>query len=239
MWALFGKELRYFLLSPVGYVVMGVFFALNGGLVWFFLGNYNIIQAGFADLSAFFALSSWIFLFLIPAVTMRSISEERKTGMLQLLFTRPLSMWQIVLGKYFAVLAFLLLILLISTVYVYVLSGLALPAGNINVASIIGAYVATFLLCASFSAVGIWASSITENQVIAFVLATFVGFLLFYGIDELLQWLFPLNRLAFGFKQHFDNISRGVLDLRNIVYFLCVSAFFLSLSVYVLKLQKL
>lgn len=238
MLALFKKEIRYFFTSSVGYIVIGIFMLCNNLFLWVLQGKYNIFETGFADLQPFFLLSAWIFVFLIPAITMRTISEEKRSGMLQLLFTRPISQWQITFAKFLAVLSFCFVILLFSLLYVYMVWQLGTPVGNLDIASTIGSYIALFLLASAFISVGVWASSISQNQIIAFVIATFLNFLLFFGLDEIISIFVNNTMISFGFKAHFEDISRGVIDTRNVIYFLCVTIFFLCITVISLKTEK-
>lgn len=238
MLALFKKEIRYFFTSSVGYIVIGIFMLCNNLFLWVLQGKYNIFETGFADLQPFFLLSAWIFVFLIPAITMRTISEEKRSGMLQLLFTRPISQWQIAFAKFLAVLSFCFVILLFSLLYVYMVWQMGTPVGNLDIASTIGSYIALFLLASAFISVGVWASSISQNQIIAFVIATFLNFLLFFGLDEIISIFVNNTMISFGFKAHFEDISRGVIDTRNVIYFLCVTIFFLCITVISLKTEK-
>ena len=238
MLALFKKEIRYFFTSSVGYIVIGIFMLCNNLFLWVLQGKYNIFETGFADLQPFFLLSAWIFVFLIPAITMRTISEEKRSGMLQLLFTRPISQWQIAFAKFLAVLSFCFVILLFSLLYVYMVWQFGTPVGNLDIASTIGSYIALFLLASAFISVGVWASSISQNQIIAFVIATFLNFLLFFGLDEIISIFVNNTMISFGFKAHFEDISRGVIDTRNVIYFLCVTIFFLCITVISLKTEK-
>lgn len=238
MLALFKKEIRYFFTSSVGYIVIGIFMLCNNLFLWVLQGKYNIFETGFADLQPFFLLSAWIFVFLIPAITMRTISEEKRSGMLQLLFTRPISQWQIAFAKFLAVLLFCFVILLFSLLYVYMVWQLGTPVGNLDIASTVGSYIALFLLASAFISVGVWASSISQNQIIAFVIATFLNFLLFFGLDEIISIFVNNTMISFGFKAHFEDISRGVIDTRNVIYFLCVTIFFLCITVISLKTEK-
>ena len=237
MLALFKKEIRYFFTSSVGYIVIGIFMLCNNLFLWVLQGKYNIFETGFADLQPFFLLSAWIFVFLIPAITMRTISEEKRSGMLQLLFTRPISQWQIAFAKFLAVLSFCFVILLFSLLYVYMVWQLGTPVGNLDIASTIGSYIALFLLASAFISVGVWASSISQNQIIAFVIATFLNFLLFFGLDEIISIFVNNTMISFGFKAHFEDISRGVIDTRNVIYFLCVIIFFLCITVISVKIE--
>lgn len=237
MIAIFKKEIRYFFTSAVGYAFMGIFMISNSLFLWVLKGNFNIFDSGFADLLPFFSLSSWLFVFFIPALTMRLISEEKRTGMLPVLLTKPLTPIQIILGKFFAVLILIAFTLLLSLLYPFMLTQLSLQKLDWGV--ITGAYVALFLLASTFSSVGVWASTISQNQIIGFLVATFLNFCFFFGIDELIALSGTETTLYFGFKNHFDDISRGVIDSRNILYFLLISVFFLYLSVTsVEKLRK-
>lgn len=238
MYALFKKEIRYFFTSPIGLTIIGLFIVLNGLFLWVFKTDYNIFNAGFADMLPFFRLSSWVFVFLVPAITMRSISEEKKSSMLALLFTKPVSTLQMVLGKYLGILFLLFVILLPSALYVYMVWVLGNPVGNLDIAGTVGSYIALFLLVATFASVGLWASSISSNQIISFVLATFLCFFFFFGIDQLIAFIAPEDFGGVGFQTHFDAISRGVLDTRNIVYFLSVISFFIYLTTLSLKAYK-
>lgn len=238
MKALFFKEIRYFFTSAIGYILIAVFMLTNALFLWILRGNYNIFETGFSDLYPFFTLSAWIFVFLIPAVTMRSLSEEKRTGMLPLLLTKPIKSFEIIIGKYFAILTLIVFILIFSLLFVFIVWKLGNPVGNLDVGSTIGSYIALFLLASAFASIGLWASSLTENQIVAFSLATFINFLLFFGIDEIIS-LFSPNFLVFlGFKNHFEEISRGVIDSRNIVYFLLVIAFFLYNATLLIKSEK-
>ena len=238
MYALFKKEIRYFFTSPIGFTIIGLFIVLNGLFLWVFKTDYNIFNAGFADMLPFFRLSSWVFVFLVPALTMRSISEEKKSGMLALLFTKPVSTLQMVFGKYLGILFLLFVILLPSALYVYMVWVLGNPVGNLDIAGTVGSYIALFLLVATFASVGLWASSISSNQIISIVLAAFLCFFFFFGIDQLIAFVAPEDFGGVGFQTHFDAISRGVIDTRNIVYFLSVISFFIYLTTLSLKAYK-
>lgn len=239
MYALFKKEIRYFFTSPIGFVVIGLFIILNGLFLWILKTDYNIFNSDFADLLPFFKLSSWIFVFLVPALTMRTISEEKRSGMLSLLFTKPVTTLEIVIGKYLGILVLLCVILLPSSLYVYMLWELGNPVGNIDIEGVTGSYIALFLLAAAFASVGIWASSVSSNQIISFVLASFLCFFLFFGLDQSIELLFPEYVLGWGFQSHFDAISRGVIDIRNVIYFLSVISFFLYITTLSLNSYKL
>lgn len=237
MYALFKKEVRYFFTSVIGLTIIGLFVVLNGLFLCVFKTDYNLFNAGFADLLPFFRLSSWLFVFLVPALTMRSISEEKRSGMLSLLFTKPVSTLQIVLGKYLGVLFLLFITLLPSVIFVYMLWVLGNPVGNLGIAETVGSYIALFLLIATFAAIGLWASAIGSSQMVSFVLAAFLCFFFFFGFDQLLSLLLP-DATGYGLQVHFDAISRGVLDTRNIIYFLSIILFFIYLTTLSLKAYK-
>lgn len=230
MFALFKKEVQYFFTSMVGYVTMGIFIICNSLFLWVLQGGYNIFNSGFADLNPFFILSAWILTFLVPALTMRSISEEKRTGMLSLLLTKPITPFSIVLGKFLGILVLIISILLPTFFYIYMVWEMGIPVGNLDIATTIGSYLAIFLLASSFASVGLWASAVSQNQIIAFVLATFLNFFFFYGVDEIVSLIAGETFIYFGFKNHFEDISRGIIDTRNVIYFLSVIAFFLYLA---------
>ncbi len=240
MKAIIKREINAFFASPIGYLVIGIFLVINGLFLWVFGGNYNILDAGFADLSAFFELAPWVLLFLIPAVTMRAFSDEKKMGTLELLLTKPISLNNIVLGKYFGSVILIAIALLPTVLYVWTVSSLGNPSGNLDVGSTLGSYIGLFFLVLAYTAIGIFASTLSSNQIVAFIIAVFLCFLLYYGFDGLESThlfeseLFSINN--FGMKAHFDSVARGVLDTRDIIYFLSISVMFLAFTV--LKLRK-
>ena len=239
MYALFKKEIRYFFTSPIGFTVIGLSVIINGLFLWILKTDYNIFNSGFANLFPFFKISSWAFVLLAPALTMRSISEEKKSGMLALLFTKPISVSQIVLGKYFGILFLSIILLIPSCLYIYMVWFMGNPTGNLDFAETIGSYIALFLLISTFSAVGLWTSSVTNNQVISFVLASFLCFFLFFGLDQIFELIFPENTSKLGFQSHFDAISRGVIDSQSIIYFVSFTGFFLYATTLFLKSYKI
>lgn len=233
------KEITSYLSSLVAYVTIGVFLLVLGLFLWVF-PDTSILDYGYADLSNLFSTIPYLFMFLISAVTMRSISEEKKEGTFEILATQPITDWQIVLGKYFACLLLVLLALLPTLVYVYSVSQLGNPIGNLDVGAVIGSYIGLFLLGGSFVSIGIFASSTTKNQIIAFTLAVFMCFFLFSGFDSLSGLLSFQNAEIqnFGINEHYQAISRGVLDTRDLIYFLSLIIFFLLLTKTVLGGRK-
>ncbi len=226
MFAVLKKEIQSFFASPIGYLVIGIFLLTNGLFLWVFKGEFNILDYGFADLSGFYFLAPWIFIFLIPAITMKSFSEEKKQGTLELLLTKPISITQLVLGKYFGALTLVILALLPTLLYIYTVQQLGNPIGNIDLGSTLGAYLGLICIAAIYTAVGIFTSAISNNQIVAFLLAIIICFILYYGFEGISE-ITDTNMSVFGIKHHFNNISNGVLDTRNIIYFISVSALFI------------
>lgn len=215
-------------------MVIAVFLILNGLFLWVFEGNFNILDSGFADLLPFFQLTPWIFIFLIPAITMKSFSEEKKMGTLELLFTKPISLWSMVIGKYVAALFLTILALIPTILYVWTVWQLGNPAGNLDIGSTLGSYIGLLFLAMSYTAIGIFASTLSTNQIVAFMLAVLFSFFLYYGIDEVIQLLFN-TETTWSLKAHFDSIGRGVIDTRDLIYFISMAVFFLYLTVLSLK----
>lgn len=237
MKAILLREIKSFFGSPVGYLVIAVFLILNGLFLWVFDGDFNILNSGFADLTPFFTLAPWILIFLIPAVTMRSFSDEKRQGTIELLFTKPLSTWQIVGGKFFGAFVLIILAILPTIIYVIVLSDYGSPPGNIDMGSTMGSYFGLLFLIAGYTAAGLFASTLSSNQIVAFISAVFMCFILYYGFEGIAQQ--AGNYIAsFGMDYHFKSMSRGVIDTRDVIYFLSVTLLFLSFTVYKLKSLK-
>lgn len=234
------REIKSFFGSPIGYLVIALFLIGNGLFLWVFEGEYNILNTGFADLSPFFTLAPWILIFLIPAVTMRSFSDEKKQGTLELLLTKPISLWEIVNGKFLG--AFLLIVMAIipTFIYVAVIWNLGAPEGNLDMGSTLGSYFGLLFLIASYSAIGIFTSSISDNQIVSFIIAVFLCFLFYFGFQGLASILPSFSSVIayFGMQEHYKSMSRGVLDTRDIIYFASLTFLFLSFTVYNLKSIK-
>ncbi len=242
MWTLFRKEVKSFFNSVTGYVVIGVFLLTTGLFVWVFPG-FNVLEGGFASLDSFFEFAPLIFLFLVPAITMRSLAEEKNAGTLEMLATKPLTDLQITGGKYLASLALFVLALLPTLVYVYSISRLAQPPGDIDWGAIIGSYIGLLLIGACFTATGLFASSLTNNQIVAFILGMFLNFFALYAFDFLSNISQFSGTLDYyvknaGLLAHYSSISRGVLDTRDLLYFLTYIAVFLTATKTVLESRK-
>ncbi|GAB2698126.1 hypothetical protein GCM10027037_22920 [Mucilaginibacter koreensis] len=239
MFSIFKKEIAAYLSSLVAYITIGVFLLVLGLFLWVF-PDTSILTNGYAGLDSLFNIAPYLFMFLIPAITMRSVAEERREGTMELLATRPLTNWQIIWGKYLACLALVLFALLPTLIYYYSVYTLGIPQGNIDTGAVIGSYIGLFLLGAGFTAIGIFTSAISKNQIIAFTIAVFVCYFFYAGFDALSQLLSlqELNLQALGITQHYESISRGVLDMRDLAYFLVLSWGFLLLTLLVLTLQR-
>ena len=220
------KEFNAFLNSPVAYVVLGVFLIATGLFVWV-LPDSSVLDYGFADLQTLFSLAPWIFLFLIPAITMRTFAEEKKAGTIELLLTRPLTDGQIIGGKYLACFLLALLALIPTLLYYFSVYKLGSPEGNIDSAATVGSYLGLALLAAVFAAIGILASALTRDQIIAFLVAVVGCFLVYSGFDSLasvLQGSSAYYVSQLGIAAHYRDLSKGLVDSRDLVYFFSVVA---------------
>ncbi|WP_209403179.1 gliding motility-associated ABC transporter permease subunit GldF [Pseudozobellia sp. WGM2] len=239
MLAIFKREIQSFFTSPIAYLVIGLFLTLNGLFLWVFKGEFNIFDYGFADLSNFFLLAPWVFLFLIPAITMKSFSEERKLGTLELLFIKPISVSKTVLGKFLGTLTLGIIALLPTIIYIYAVSQLGTTVGNLDLGPVMGSYFGTVLLMSCYTSIGIFASTLSDNQIVAFITGVILCFIIFYGFEGISTLMTDgetsLAIKSLGMKQHFDSISLGVLDTRDLIYFISVTAFFLFLTLLQLK----
>lgn len=230
MYAVFKRELFSFLSSMVAYITIGVFLLVSGLLLWFF-PDTSVLDYGYAELSGFFSLVPYLFMFLIPAITMRSFAEEIREGTYELLVTKPITLWQIVWAKYLACLVLVLFALIPTLVYYYSISKLGFPEANIDSGAVIGSYIGLFLLGSAFTSIGIFASALTKNQVIAFVVSAALCAFAFLGFDYTSQ-IFAMQHFetiiaSIGINQHYQAISRGVLDTRDLIYFISFSVLFL------------
>ncbi|MCB4797826.1 gliding motility-associated ABC transporter permease subunit GldF [Neotamlana laminarinivorans] len=230
MLALLKKEINTFFASPIGYLVIAIFLVLNGLFLWLFKGEFNVLNYGFADLSSFFLLAPWILIFLIPAVTMRSFSDEKKQGTMELLLTKPISKLNIVLGKYLGSFILILIALLPTLIYVYTVYNLGNPVGNLDFGSTLGSYFGLLFLVAAYTAIGIFTSTLSENQIVAFIIAVFICFIFFIGFEGIADFTSSNFIDQLGMSAHYKSMSRGVIDTRDLVYFLSITALFLLLT---------
>jgi len=242
MWALFKKEISGFFSSLTGYLVIVVFLLLNSLFMWIVPGQFNLIENGYATMDSLFAIAPWVFLFLVPAITMRMFSEEKRTGTLDLLYTRPVSELQIILAKFLASWALVLFSLLPTLIYFWSVSRLGSPPGNMDMGGTWGSYIGLLFLGGIYAAIGIFASSLTGNQIIAFITAIFLSFLMYLGFEFLSgiaesgSTVFLISRL--GISYHYNSISRGVIDSRDMLYFAGVILLFIVGTRTVLQSSK-
>jgi ABC-2 type transport system permease protein len=233
MWQLYKKEINTYLNSLIAYIVIAVFLSSIGLLMWVF-PETSILQYGYADMYTLFSLTPYVFMFLIPAITMRSFAEERKAGTMELLLTQPLKDIHLVLGKFLSAWTIVLFALLPTLIYYFSVYQLGSPVGNLDSAGIAGSYIGLILLGGVFTSIGIMASSLTENQVVSFILAVFLCFLLFSGFTSLASlevWENAANWIEqLGILYHYDAMSRGLIDSRNLVYFFSVATLMILLT---------
>jgi len=241
--AILNKEIRSFFSSLIGYLVVGIFLTLCSLFLFVFNGSYNILDNGFADLKPFFDLAPWIFIFLIPAITMKSFAEENKLGTMELLLTKPIGTWNLVLGKFLGAFLVSLIAILPSLVYVFTVYSLGDPPGNLDIGASLGSYIGLLLLAASYTAIGVFASSLTNNQITAFIVAVFLCFFLFFAFEGINDFkLFGNSTYGIeylGISYHYKSMSRGVLDTRDLVYFLSLIILFISLTYFKINSNKL
>ena len=229
MFAILKKEINSFFSTSVGFMFIAFFLLVNGFLLWFIPGEFNIFDNGFADLSSFFIIAPWVLLFLIPAITMRSFSEEQKMGTFELLITKPISLKNIVLGKFFGAVILICLAIAPTLLYIITIAKLGNPMGNWDIGSTIGSYIGLLFLILAYTSIGIFSSTVSKNQIVAFIVAVFLCLFIYYGFN-ILTSLFNISSIEInnlGMKTHFDSVARGVLDTRDILYFLSVSTLFL------------
>ncbi|MEX1002912.1 MAG: gliding motility-associated ABC transporter permease subunit GldF [Crocinitomicaceae bacterium] len=242
MRALYLKEIRSFLSSIIGYVFIAIFLILNSLFLWVFSYETNILEGGSADLFPFFTISPIIFIILIPAITMRSFSEEKRTGTIELLFTRPISDTTIILAKFLAGLTLVAISLLPTLIYYYTVHQLGDPVGIIDDGATVTSYIGLFFVGACLVALGIFASSISSSQIVAFILAMFMSWFLFLGLDLLAVYSqfggLDLILRKLGIMEHYESIQKGVIDTRDILYFVSFSFIFLAGTRLVLQSRK-
>ena len=242
MFALLRKEIGSFFSSITGYVVVIVFLLINSLFMWVFPGEFNLLDSGYANLDTLFIISPWVFLFLVPAITMRLFSEEKKSGTIELLLTRPLSDFTIVFAKYLTALMLVLFSLLPTVIYYISIYLLGNPVGNLDSGGIFGSYIGLFFLAGIYISIGLFSSSLTDNQIVAFIFSMILCFVFYFGFDALAG--LPIFKgfdsllVEMGINEHYRSISRGVIDSRDVVYFISIIAVFLFLTKTVLSRRK-
>ena len=234
MISLYRKEIQGFFSNLTGYVVIIIFLLANSMVMWLFSGDLNILDAGYATIEPLFIISPWIFLFLVPAITMRMFAEEAQSGTLELLLSRPLTELQIVLSKYLASLTLIIFSLMPCLVFFFSVYLLGNPPGNMDTGGTWGSMIGLFFLGAVYASMGIFSSSMSDNIIIAFLMALVLCFVFYFGFDKLgqIQMFKGISTvfLYIGINDHYMSISRGVIDLRDIIYFISVIAFFILLT---------
>ncbi|MGE0090356.1 MAG: gliding motility-associated ABC transporter permease subunit GldF [Bacteroidales bacterium] len=242
MFTLLKKEISSFFSSITGYIVIIVFLLINSMFLWIFPGSNNLLDSGYASLEALFIIAPWIFLFLVPAVTMRMFTDERKSGTIETLFTRPLTDLKIISAKSLAAFILVLFSLIPTLIYFYSVYKLGNPIGSIDSGGTWGSYIGLFFLSVIYVAIGIFASSITENQIVAFIIGMFLCFIMFMGFDYLSELAFFSKIDSFiiniGINEHYKSLSRGVIDSRDIIYFISVVVIFTLFTKLVLQSRK-
>ena len=242
MFTLLKKEIRSFLSSLIGYITITVFLLVIGLFMWVLPTDSNLLDNGYANIDPLFIIAPWMFLFLIPAITMRSFADEKKAGTIELLLTRPLTDLQIILAKYFAGFALVLFSLLPTLIYYYSVHKLGSPVGNIDTGGMWGSYIGLLFLGAAFVSIGTFASSITDNQVVSFILAVFLCFFIYTGFDFISSYA-QFGKiddiiLALGINEHYRSMSRGVIDTRDMIYFVSLITIFILGTRTVLESRK-
>ncbi len=231
MFTIYKKEIRQFFSSLIGYIAIIVFLLVLGLFIWIF-PDTNVLDFGYATLDSFFGIAPYVFIFLIPAITMRSFAEEINTGTIELLATRPLTELQIILGKYFAALTLVLIAILPTLIYFYTLYNLATPVGNVDMGGIMGSYFGLFFLGGVFVAIGIFCSAVTSNQIVAFIIGVFLCFFLYLAFGYMSQFAAVVGKFdylieSFGLSAHYDAMGKGVIDTRDVIYFLSIISMFI------------
>lgn len=242
MYTLLKKEISNFFSSIIGYIVIIVFLLANSLFMWIFPGELNILDSGYSTIDTLFLIAPWIFLFLVPAITMRLFSEEKRTGTIETLFTKPLTDLEIVLAKYFAGLVLVLFSLIPSLIYFITVYYIGSPKGNIDTGGTWGSYIGLFFLSAIYVAIGIFSSSLTQNQIVAFIIAIILSFFFYIGFESvstLKIWGNFGNLIDYiGINSHYNSMSRGVLDTRDIIYFVSIITAFILFTKTVLQSRK-
>ena len=242
MFTLFKKELASFFTSLIGYLTIIVFLVLTGLMLWVFKSDFNILDYGFASMEGLFVIGPFLYLFLIPAITMRMFAEEKKNGTMELLLTKPLSEMKLIWAKFLAGVVLVFISLLPTVVCYFSVFALGDPVGNIDTGSVVGSYIGLLLLGAAFVAIGLFASSITNNQIVAFIIAALMSAFMHLGFEAIYHMGFLGNAdllvRSLGMSYHYDSISRGVVDSRDVIYFASVIAVFMMATRIVLQSRK-
>lgn len=242
MYSIYIKEIHAFFSSLVGYIAILLFLITIGFFVWV-VPDTNILEEGYANLDKFFIMAPWVLMFLIPALTMRSFADEFKSGTIEILSTLPIKESNIVFGKFFASFTLVIISIIPTFLYIYTISTLSINPGNIDTGGIIGSYIGLSFLNAAFTAIGLFCSSLTNNQVVAFLVSVFLNFFLFSAFETISKIPFFENGLDYmisqiGMQFHYNSISRGLIDSRDVVYFVSIIAIFILATKISLQKRK-
>lgn len=242
MFTLYKKEIFSFFNSLIGYIAVIVFLLINGLFLWVFPMGFNIIDFGYASLENMFSLAPVVFLFLIPAITMRSFADEKRSGTIEMLLTKPLTDFQIIFSKYFASVTLVVLALLPTLFYAVSVYLLGSPKGNLDMGGLWGSYIGLLFLASAFAAIGLFISSITDNQIVAFMMSLIISGFALMGFDFIaglaLFGKVDLFIISLGIQSHYTSMSRGVIDSRDVLYFLSLISVFLLLTKTSLESRK-
>jgi len=242
MWYIFNKEIRLFFSSLIGYIVIGVFLMILG-LTMFVFPDFSMLEYAYASLDQLFNIAPIVFIFLIPAITMRSFAEENQAGTIELLLTKPISDFSIIFGKFLAAFTLVLFAVLPTLIYLYTVYDLGSPRGNIDLGAVAGSYIGLLFLAACFTSIGIFSSSLSNNQIVSFLLSVFLCFIAYYAFFLISRMPFVSGTLddiiqRIGIDYHYSSISRGVVDSRDVLYFLSFIGIFLLLTMVSLAKRK-
>ncbi|MCD6347037.1 MAG: gliding motility-associated ABC transporter permease subunit GldF [Bacteroidales bacterium] len=242
MLTIFRREINSFFSSLTAYVVIVVFLVMNGLFLWVFPGEFNVIDSGYSSLDNMFILAPWLFLFLVPAVTMRLISDEKRLGTIELLFVRPLTDLQIVLAKFLSGLVLVIFSLLPTLIYYVTVYLMGNPVGNIDSGGFWGSFIGLFFLAATYVSIGLFTSTVSDNQIVSFILGVLACFIVFLGFDYISGLGFSGGVQNFveglGLSFHYNSMARGVIDTRDLIYFISVISIFVFFSKIVLESRK-
>jgi ABC-2 type transport system permease protein len=242
MYTLLRKEITTFLSSLIGYAVIIVYLLVNGLFLWIFPQQFNILDFGYASIDTYFMLAPWVFLFLVPAVTMRSFAEEHKSGTMEMLFTKPVSDLEIIFAKFLAGVLLVIFAIIPTLTYYITVYKLGLPVGNLDQGGTWGSYIGLLFLGAAFVAIGTFVSAISSNQIVAFLISVFLCGFMYTGFEFVYDLSifghFGLLVRQLGINAHYSGMSRGVIDTRDLIYFLSLIAVFIMLTRFTLERRK-
>jgi ABC-2 type transport system permease protein len=240
MGALYKKEILGFLSTITGWIVIGIFLTVTGLFLWVFPSGVNVLDNGYANLNGLFSLAPFVFLFLVPAITMNSLAEEKRSGTLELLLIRPLSDTKIILAKFFAAYTLIVLSLFPVLIYYFSVFRLGFPVGDIDIGGFWGSLIGLLFLSSAFAAMGIFSSSFTNNPIVSFLIAVVLSAFVYMGFDFIASFFGGAGLFvsSLGISAHYSSMSRGVIDSRDVIYFISLDVFFLFLSVNLLGRRK-